>query len=148
MTLVPTPYSMGPTMWAAFCATNESECAGGTIDVIPFTPELLAELERVNVATNGRGRRTGVDCVWYTLEKRRVLMSMGYPIAALLPTVVQAASGAHMVLTVRTDQGEYVLDNFIYPYKVNPWTLLSKYRFVSRFMGTKPIWTGIADNRN
>ena len=46
------------------------------------------------------------------LEKRRDLMSKGISLTDLLITVVRKPDGeGHAVLTVRTDEGDYVLDN-------------------------------------
>ncbi|MGO4836536.1 transglutaminase-like cysteine peptidase, partial [Rhizobiaceae sp. 2RAB30] len=52
------------------------------------------------------------DCEDYVLEKRRELMKLGIPAGDLLITVVRQPNGdGHAVLTVRTGQGDYVLDN-------------------------------------
>lgn len=52
------------------------------------------------------------DCEDYVLEKRRKLASTGLAIANLLITVVRKPDGeGHAVLTVRTDKGDFVLDN-------------------------------------
>jgi predicted transglutaminase-like cysteine proteinase len=46
------------------------------------------------------------------LLKRRRLMQLGWPASALLVTVVRDEHGeGHAVLTVRTQQGDYILDN-------------------------------------
>ena len=46
------------------------------------------------------------------LLKRRMLMQAGWPREALLITVVRDKHGdGHAVLTVKTDKGEYILDN-------------------------------------
>ena len=55
---------------------------------------------------------TAGDCEDYVLVKRRALMNMGWPPAALLITMVIRNNGeGHAVLTVRTDRGDLVLDN-------------------------------------
>lgn len=52
------------------------------------------------------------DCEDYVLLKRRLLMKRGWPASALLITVVRDEDNAgHAVLTVRTAQGDFVLDN-------------------------------------
>ena len=52
------------------------------------------------------------DCEDYVLEKRRELNRLGMSLADLLITVVRKPDGeGHAVLTVRTDKGDYVLDN-------------------------------------
>ena len=46
------------------------------------------------------------------LEKRRDLIQRGFPESALLITVVRDENNeGHAVLTVRTDEGDFVLDN-------------------------------------
>ena len=52
------------------------------------------------------------DCEDYVLLKRRMLMQAGWPRQALLITVVRDKQGdGHAVLTVKTDKGEFILDN-------------------------------------
>jgi predicted transglutaminase-like cysteine proteinase len=52
------------------------------------------------------------DCEDYVLLKRRELMKRGWPESALLITVVRDETGeGHAVLTVRTADGDYILDN-------------------------------------
>lgn len=52
------------------------------------------------------------DCEDYVLEKQRELNQKGLPISTLLITVVRKQDGeGHAVLTVRTDRGDFVLDN-------------------------------------
>ena len=52
------------------------------------------------------------DCEDYVLLKRRMLMQAGWPREALLITVVRDKKGdGHAVLTVKTDRGEFILDN-------------------------------------
>lgn len=52
------------------------------------------------------------DCEDYVLLKQRELQKAGIPITDLLITVVRKPDGeGHAVLTVRTDRGDFVLDN-------------------------------------
>jgi predicted transglutaminase-like cysteine proteinase len=52
------------------------------------------------------------DCEDYVLLKRRELAQTGIPLSDLLITVVRKRDGeGHAVLTVRTDRGDFVLDN-------------------------------------
>ena len=52
------------------------------------------------------------DCEDYVLMKRHLLMKAGWPASSLLITVVRQSNGeGHAVLTVRTAEGDYVLDN-------------------------------------
>ncbi len=63
--------------------------------------------ERWSYPTDGRG-----DCEDYVLEKRKKLMNAGWPRQALLITVVRDKKGeGHAVLTVKTDRGDFILDN-------------------------------------
>ena len=70
------------------------------------------------------------DCEDYVLEKRRDLMSKGISLSDLLITVVRKPDGeGHAVLTVRTDEGDYVLDNLTDAIK--PWEETG-YRYLKR----------------
>ena len=64
-------------------------------------------VERWNYPDDGYG-----DCEDYALLKRRMLIEAGWPREALLMTVVRDKRGdGHAVLTVKTDKGEFILDN-------------------------------------
>lgn len=55
---------------------------------------------------------TAGDCEDYALLKRRMLMQRGIPASDLLMTVVRKPDGeGHAVLTLRSDKGDYILDN-------------------------------------
>jgi predicted transglutaminase-like cysteine proteinase len=70
------------------------------------------------------------DCEDYVLLKRHELIERGWPASALLVTVVRDERGeGHAVLTVRTDRGEFVLDNKLE--QIRPWTETS-YTYVKR----------------
>ncbi len=69
--------------------------------------ELFGVEEWWTYPVEGRG-----DCEAYVLEKRRLLMEMGWPANALLITVVLDERGdGHAILTVTTSAGDFVLDN-------------------------------------
>ena len=56
--------------------------------------------------------KTAGDCEDFALLKRRILMQKGISAANLLMTVVRKPDGeGHAVLTLRTKQGDYILDN-------------------------------------
>lgn len=81
--------------------------------------------ERWSYPTTGKG-----DCEDYVLEKRRQLMQAGFPRQSLLITVVRDKKNeGHAVLTVKTDRGDFVLDNA--EAKVLLW-VDTGYRFVKR----------------
>ncbi|MCX8997996.1 transglutaminase-like cysteine peptidase [Rhizobiaceae bacterium BDR2-2] len=70
------------------------------------------------------------DCEEFVLEKRKRLLEKGFSVADLLITVVRKPDGeGHAVLTVRTSQGDYILDN-LSP-DVKPWTETS-YTYLKR----------------
>jgi len=101
----------------------------------------LRQLELVNADVNARVRSLsdidhyGIDDYWelpleggggagdcedYALEKRKILMSRGVPMRALSIALVRTAlNESHAVLLVRTDRGEYVLDNLTHA--IMPW---------------------------
>jgi len=75
-----------------------------------------------------------------------MLMQAGWPRQALLITVVRDKQGdGHAVLTVKTDRGEFVLDN------QNEEVLLwseTGYRFVKRQSQIDPnVWVALGDPR-
>ncbi|WP_417693808.1 transglutaminase-like cysteine peptidase [Roseibium sp.] len=148
-----------------FCRDNPRDCQGKEAPVVVKLTEarwneLIALNQRVNrgirpvtdsqlfgqeeywtYPTNGAG-----DCEEYVLEKRRVLIAAGWPKSALLITVAKDMQNAgHAVLTVRTDQGDMILDNQIEA--VLPW-YSTPYRYIKRQSTTQPArWTGISDKR-
>jgi len=81
--------------------------------------------EKWSYPTDGKG-----DCEDYVLEKRRRLMAAGFPRQTLLITVVRDRKGdGHAVLMVRTDRGDFILDN--QEPKVLLWTETG-YRYIKR----------------
>ena len=70
------------------------------------------------------------DCEDYVLEKRRELNANGMSLANLLITVVRKPDGeGHAVLTLRTDRGDFILDNL--NNDLRPWHKTG-YRFLKR----------------
>lgn len=52
------------------------------------------------------------DCEEYVLMKRQLLLDSGWPVSALLiTTVYDEKNEGHAVLTVRTNVGDFILDN-------------------------------------
>jgi predicted transglutaminase-like cysteine proteinase len=82
------------------------------------------------------------DCEDYALLKRRMLMAEGLPRQALLMTVVKESNGdGHAILTVKTNRGEFVLDNLTD--EVKAWNK-TPYRFVKRQSEQNPnVWVSI-----
>lgn len=123
--------SQAPYGFVRFCETNPEQCISrGNEDArVDATPERLSELDDVNRTTNHSVKpmtdlelygvneywtlpRTAGDCEDYALLKRQLLMQRGWPSSSLLMTVVRDERGeGHAVLTARTAQGDFVLDN-------------------------------------
>ena len=84
------------------------------------------------------------DCEDYALEKRRALVRRGISLTNLLMTVVRKPDGeGHAVLTVRTDKGDFILDNL--SSKVLEWDL-TPYRYLKRQASSSPgHWVSIQD---
>ncbi|MFC1460378.1 transglutaminase-like cysteine peptidase [Microvirga arabica] len=123
----------GPTpAWIAFCKQMPDECAldssePAVIGLNQETWKLLVDVnERVNarilpvtdqdhwgVADRWDYPNDGMgDCEDIQILKRRILIEAGLPRRALRMTVVIDELGAgHAVLMVRTDRGDYILDN-------------------------------------
>ena len=149
-----------PHGWIDFCSRRPEECkvpALPAVDVV-LTPRIWRVLDRVNREVNayivpvsnldhwgtmidhwdypvdGKG-----DCKIYALYKRKLLMEAGFPRQALLMTIVRDLHGeGHAVLTVRTDRGEYILDNLVNI--IRPWDVTG-YEFFSRQSQENPnVW--------
>lgn len=86
------------------------------------------------------------DCEDYVLLKRRLLITAGWPREALLITVVREKNGdGHAVLTVRTDKGDFILDN--QNASILLWSETS-YRFVKRqSQSNQNVWVSLGDPR-
>jgi predicted transglutaminase-like cysteine proteinase len=98
-------------------------------------------VERWSYPTDGHG-----DCEDYVLLKRKLLIQAGWPREALLITVVRDRKGdGHAVLTVKTDRGEFVLDN--QNEEVLLWSQTG-YRFVKRQSQADPnVWVALGEPR-
>jgi predicted transglutaminase-like cysteine proteinase len=152
-----------PVGWMQFCSDNPGECDpnGGARDVL-LNAKSWSEIVRINRAVNDRIKPVtdlehwGVverwdypsdgygDCEDYVLLKRQLLAKAGFPLGALLVTVVRDKKGdGHAVLTVKTDKGEFILDN--QNETVLSWSE-SGYRFVKRQSQANPnIWVTLGD---
>ena len=151
-----------PYGWVDFCQRYRGECEAPELtatDVV-LTPKTMKEIERVNqwvnsnitpmsdmehwgvvdqwdYPTDGKG-----DCEDYALLKRKLLIEEGLPRQALLMTVVKDLNNeGHAVLTVKTNKGDFILDNM--RDDVRAWTQTG-YRFVKRQSQTNEnIWVSI-----
>jgi predicted transglutaminase-like cysteine proteinase len=95
--------------------------------------------EKWSYPTDGKG-----DCEDYVLEKRKRLMDAGWPRQSLLITVVRDKKGdGHAVLTVKTDRGDFILDN--QEQKVKLWTDTG-YKFIKRQSQESVMrWVGLGN---
>lgn len=153
--------SQAPYGFVRFCDANPSECADDSRGEsrIDATPERLSELDDVNRLVNRSIKpvtdlelygvteywtlpRDAGDCEDYALLKRRILIGRGWPSSALLMTVVRDERGeGHAVLTARTAQGDFVLDNKTEGVKL--WSL-TPYQFVMRQSYLNPkVWVAL-----
>jgi predicted transglutaminase-like cysteine proteinase len=155
-----------PIGWVEFCAEHAADCKveAGEPRIAVLSAKSWRELVRVNRSVNTAIEpmtdleHYGVvekwaypddgygDCEDYVLLKRRMLMEAGWPREALLITVVRERNGdGHAVLTVKTDRGEFILDN--QNDEIVLWSE-SDYRFVKRQSQSDPnLWVSLGDPR-
>jgi len=154
------PSTSVPYGWVDFCSRRPEECTLGRLDPVDvkLTKKTWAMLNSINKLANdaiepvtnlehwgtivdhwdypidGKG-----DCKVYALYKRKLLVERGFPRQALLMTVVRDLDGeGHAILTVKTDRGEFVLDNLTD--EIRPWDATG-YRFVKRQSQSDPnVW--------
>ncbi|MCS3742574.1 MULTISPECIES: transglutaminase-like cysteine peptidase [unclassified Rhizobium] len=86
------------------------------------------------------------DCEDYALLKRKMLIDAGFSPSDLLMTVVLQPNGeGHAVLTVRTDRGDFILDNM--RNKVMLWAD-TEYTYLKRQSADDPArWVKLQDGR-
>jgi len=90
--------------------------------------------------------RTVGDCEDFALLKRKMLIDRGFAPSDLLLTVVLQPNGeGHAVLTVRTDHGDFILDNM--RNKVMLWSE-TEYTYLKRQSSDDPgRWVKLQDGR-
>lgn len=150
-----------PYAWSDFCKRMPSECRVNISE--PERVEMSAKLWKTVVTVNGKINREiepvtdqehwGVvdhwdlpddgkgDCEDYALLKRKRLAEAGIPRRAMLMTVViDEENAGHAVLMIRTDRGDFILDN-----KRNailPWNQTG-YVYVKRESQYQTGWTSL-----
>jgi predicted transglutaminase-like cysteine proteinase len=148
-----------------FCKSYQSECKAshGDRGAQKLTEQLWKDILDVNYTVNttitpltdaeifGVEERwayptTVGDCEDFVLLKRKLLMNKGFSASNLLITVVLQPNGeGHAILTVRTDRGDFVLDNM--RNKVMAWND-TEYTFLKRQDSANPgRWVKIQDGR-
>jgi len=153
-----------PIGWVEFCIRYKPECdtkPTAARDVV-LTATAWSDMIKVNAWVNDNIKpitdleHWGVveqwdypddgkgDCEDYVLLKRRMLMQAGWPREALLITVVRDKKGdGHAVLTVKTNKGEFILDN--QEAEVLAWNKTG-YRFVKRQSQSDPnVWVALGE---
>jgi len=150
-----------PHGFVRFCEANPQECSsdGGQEARFEASAERLKELDDVNRRINreidpatdleiyGVNEywtipRTRGDCEDYALLKRQTLIGLGWPVSSVLMTVVRDEKGeGHAVLTARTVQGDFILDNKIEDVRL--WSQ-TPYQFVMRQSYLNPkVWVAL-----
>jgi predicted transglutaminase-like cysteine proteinase len=150
-----------PYGFVQFCDRAPGECRLGPQEEQRFSasPQRLTELDIVNRTVNreiepatdleiyGQTEYWTLpvlrgDCEDYALLKRKRLMARGWPASSLLITVVRDEKGeGHALLTARTVQGDFILDNKVDEVKL--WTR-TPYEFVMRQSYLNPrIWMSL-----
>jgi predicted transglutaminase-like cysteine proteinase len=152
-----------PYGWLDFCHRRPKECKVPALPAtnVKLTSQNMQTLKRVNLKANrsikpvsnfdhwgtmvdhwdypvdGKG-----DCKIYALYKRKLLLQAGFPRQALLMTVVRDLHNeGHTILTVKTDKGDFVLDNLVD--EVRPWNATGYY-FLKRQSQQNPnTWVSI-----
>lgn len=150
-----------PFGFVEFCRAHKSECKSRGFETARFqaSPRHLSELDEINRYVNAiiapatdsevygieeywTFPKSAGDCEDYVVLKRHILMNRGWPASALLITVVIDERGdGHAVLTARTAQGDFILDNQNPDVKL--WTA-TPYRYVMRQSYINPnVWMSL-----
>lgn len=148
-----------------FCKDNAADCrnAQGDAGELTLTEDRWKEILRINYQVNstitpatdmeiyGVEERwaypnTAGDCEDYALLKRKLLIEAGISPSDLLMTVVLQANGeGHAVLTIRSDRGDFILDNM--RNKVMLWAD-TEYTYLKRQAVNNPArWVKLQDGR-
>ena len=153
-----------PFGWVEFCQRYKGECSGaGPAMDVNLTERAMREISQVNLMVNrnveavsdmdhwgvvdrwdypmdGKG-----DCEDYALMKRKILIERGFPRQALLITVVRDQQNeGHAILTVKTNAGEFILDNL--NDEVTPVNRVA-YRLVKRQSQEDPnVWVALGSS--
>jgi predicted transglutaminase-like cysteine proteinase len=155
-----------PYGWVDFCHRERAECVEPVLPPldINLTNATWAKIDRINRRVNqaiepvtnlehwgtvldhwdypfdGKG-----DCKVYALYKRKLLIDMGFPRQALLMTIVRDLEDeGHTILTIKTNRGEFVLDNL--SEEIRPWDATG-YHYIKRQSQENPnVWMSLDAN--
>jgi predicted transglutaminase-like cysteine proteinase len=150
-----------PYGFVRYCEVQPNDCVATAVSDARFqmTPERLSELDEINRAVNREIEPAtdleiyGVtelwtvpsvrgDCEDFALLKRQRLIARGWPSNSLLLTVVRDEKNeGHAILTARTSQGDFILDNKIDAVRL--WNN-TPYHFVMRQSYIDPkVWVSL-----
>ena len=129
----PATITLGTRLWQTIVSVNRRVNAS----VKPVTDQdHWGVADRWDFAEDGMG-----DCEDFQVLKRRILAEAGLPRRAMRMTVVIDEKGeGHAVLMVRTDRGDFILDNKTDT--VLPWHQTG-YVFVKREGQTSANWVSL-----
>ncbi len=150
--------ALPPSGWLQFCQTYRTACETSPLPArtVVLDEQTWRQLKRVNDWVN-RNVTPMTDmahygiiqwwrypddgagaCHSYALLKQRLLMQAGWPRQALLMTVVREHNGeGHAVLTVRTSEGDFILDNLTDRIKL--WSNTG-YQYIEHQSQSDPNW--------
>jgi predicted transglutaminase-like cysteine proteinase len=156
-----------PYGWMDFCIREPQECnqpalIAADVNLTPLAWKTVTEVnQQVNAAIepvsnldhwgtiadhwdypyDGKG-----DCKIYALQKRKILMEKGFPRQALLMTIVRDHDNqGHAILTIKTNRGDFILDNLTD--EIRAWEETG-YRFVKRQSQEDPnVWVSIKESK-
>ncbi len=156
--------ALPPIGYVNFCSRNANECRslGGTTKKVVLTEQNWKIMHEVNNYSNKTVKpvtdselynspeywtypqQNAGDCEDYVLQKKRYLEGLGFPAETLLITVVLDTKGlGHAVLTVRTDRGDFILDNM--RNDIRNWRNTG-YTYIKRQSQHNPqIWTALTN---
>lgn len=147
--------------WTKFCEQMPSECSVDNSEpaIITMTPQIWRTIVSVNQRVNAEIRpitdqlHWGVvdrwefpddgagDCEDFQLLKRKLLAERGLPRRAMRMTVVIDELGeGHAVLMIRTNRGDFILDNKTSA--VLPWERTG-YTYVKREGQANSAWVSL-----
>ena len=148
-----------PPAFKSFCVREKRLCStsGGT-KVVQLTAARKAQLasvnasvnrriaERSDLSTTGRADEWGVpkdrgDCEDFAILKKSELINLGWPRSALLLTVARRGGAGHTVLTVRTSDGDVVLDNLTS--SIKDWSRTPYRYFARQSQSNGKVWEQI-----
>ncbi|MEJ6781677.1 transglutaminase-like cysteine peptidase [Aminobacter sp. Piv2-1] len=151
--------AFAPPAFASFCGREPGLCStSGGKKVVALKPGLSSELQQVTRAVNARIKeRSDVenggkeddwrvptaygDCEDFAILKKRELIKRGWPASALLLTVARYRGQGHTVLTVRTSEGDLILDNLTS--SVKDWSRTPYSYFARQAQGNGSRWERI-----